>query len=620
MSSLPTSGGFNHPAHPSGQSPEFGDPASLAHSVSASVCPTKPSDPDSLEPKARKTLKPSAEFQMTSETKAHLSLQDLSDGVSSADSTPEYQSPATPSQNSSEEAIVADNREASPAERSTQGFKAHLHVRQEASLSVTATRVEKSQRFLGEMGWHPEYQSLIQENSLQQHEEAGSKQHEVVQQNVPRDHEHPYSTGDLDIPGEKQQNQQKNVDLEATVKGDRLQQNVELPGTEKNTLHPGCFGCSNSETLMDVDVVEQSLAAVLNSAGSQKANVKNIGSSDLPLDNPVMEVEMSKCNSSSEILSNSTSIQDLQLPESNAEMSATKRECGNCSPSLSLGGSCQSSAESAEESCSSVTAALKELHELLVTSSKLASESTSEDVVCQSETVAKDQTGIENLSERWAPNEPLTATPNEQCSQVSIHQAISVSVKAEKLTDASTGAGIKSVENINFMGPGDGLLTDKESVPKSRESIKESSSVTVASAKMSNQLHYTLGVEISPKLLAGEEAALNQTAEQTKSLSSSFMLVKDMGQGTENPVTGRPETTEDICPEAAGPLLELEPPTSRPSSPAILPPLVVPAADIDRILRAGFTLQEALGALRRVGGNADLALLVLLAKNIVVPT
>ena len=64
MSSLPTSDGFNHQAHPPGLSPEIGNPASLAHSVSASVSPIQPSDPDSIEPKVVKTLKASAEFQI----------------------------------------------------------------------------------------------------------------------------------------------------------------------------------------------------------------------------------------------------------------------------------------------------------------------------------------------------------------------------------------------------------------------------------------------------------------------------------------------------------------------------------------------------------------------------
>lgn len=309
----------------------------------------------------------------------------------------------------------------------------------------------------------------------------------------------------------------------------------------------------------------------------------------------------------------------LQSPETNVEISGTNKEYGHCSFSPSLCGSCQPSVESAEESCSSITAALKELHELLVVSSKPASENTSEEVIFQSETIAEGQTSIKDLSERWTQNEHLTGT--EQYPQVSFHQTVSVSMKTEKLTVTSSDTGIEAVESGNFRSLGDGLSTDEEGVPKSRESINKNSSVTVTSAKTSDQLHCTLGVEISPKLLAGEEDALNQTSEQTKSLSSNFVLVKDLGQGIQNSVTDRPETTENVCPEASRLLLEYEPPTSHPSSsPAILPPLIFPAADIDRILRAGFTLQEALGALHRVGGNADLALLVLLAKNIVVPT
>lgn len=45
-----------------------------------------------------------------------------------------------------------------------------------------------------------------------------------------------------------------------------------------------------------------------------------------------------------------------------------------------------------------------------------------------------------------------------------------------------------------------------------------------------------------------------------------------------------------------------------------------PAADLDQIVGAGFTPQEAGEALEHAGGNADLALLLLLARNIVVPT
>lgn len=612
MSSLPTSDGFNHPAHSPGRSPEIGNPMSLARSVSASVSPIKPSDPDRVRPKALKALKASAEFQVTSEKREHLPPQDLSDSASSADSVPADRAPAMPLQNSSEEAIVAESMEKS-AEGSTQGLRSPLHTRREASLSVTTAGVQEPPRSPGKKGWHPESRNPSPGNS-RQHRELGHERHQAVQQDAlhDREQEHPCDTEDFELPGEGQQNQPRSVDLEATVKEDGLQQNVDLPGTDGNILP--------SETLMEVDTVQESPGAVLNSADGQNASVKNIGTSGLTLENPLMEVETSKCNPSSEILSSSICTQDLQLPDNNVEMSGTSKEDGDCSPPLSLCGSCQPSVESAEERCSSLTAALKELHELLVISSKPASENASGDVLCQSEMVTHSQTGIQELSERWTQSEHVTATQNEEHLQVSFHQTISVSVRAEELTDTSNGAGVDDVENIKVRDPGDGLVPDKESVPESRESENESSSATLASAKTSNQLHCNLGVEISPKLVAGGEDGVSPASEQTKSLSR-FTLVEDLGQGSQNLVTVRPETRQDACPEAVGPLLELGPPTSHPSSsPSVLPPLIFPAADIDRILQAGFTLQEALGALHRVGGNADLALLVLLAKNIVVPT
>lgn len=599
MSSLPTSDGSNHLAHPPGQSPEIGNPENFAHSDSASVCPAKPSDPDSIELKAFRALKAAAEYQV--EENERLPLQGLSEHVASA----QDQNPALPLQDSSDDAIVTNNMETSSGDKSTRGLDPPLHMRQEA-----VTTIRTTQRYPGEKVGHPG--DLSGMNGLQQPAELGCELHEIVQQNVPHDQEHPCNTGNCELPGE-QQNEQKDVDLESAVNGDRLQQNVDLPGIEKNTRLLGCFGCSDSETLTDVEMVEQSIAS-LNSASSQITNVKNIGPSDLTLDNSLMEVETSRCNP--EILGNSISTQDLQFPESSVEMSRTDKAYDHCSLSLGHCGNCQPSVLSPEEPCSSITAALKELHGLLVISNKQVSENTFEEVNCQSE-IDEGQTGFKDLSERWTQNELLTTRQHEQYSQVSFHQTVSVSLKTEKLTNTSTSVEIEGVENVHFRVSGDELLTDEEGTPNSKESVNESSSVTLASAKASNQLHCTLGVEISPKLLVGEEDTLNQISEQTKSLSSSFILVKDLGRGSQDP--DRPGARE-VYPEAAEPLLEFEPPTSHLSSPSILPPLIFPATDIDRILRAGFTLQEALGALHQVGGNADLALLILLAKNIVVPT
>ncbi|XP_063173398.1 protein DDI1 homolog 2 isoform X2 [Candoia aspera] len=58
---------------------------------------------------------------------------------------------------------------------------------------------------------------------------------------------------------------------------------------------------------------------------------------------------------------------------------------------------------------------------------------------------------------------------------------------------------------------------------------------------------------------------------------------------------------------------------SFPGAPAH-PSALSSAANLDQIVGAGFTPQEAGEALEHAGGNADLALLILLARNIVVPT
>lgn len=61
-----------------------------------------------------------------------------------------------------------------------------------------------------------------------------------------------------------------------------------------------------------------------------------------------------------------------------------------------------------------------------------------------------------------------------------------------------------------------------------------------------------------------------------------------------------------------------EPPSFLGASEPRSPPAL--AANLDQIVGAGFTPQEAGEALEHAGGNADLALLILLARNIVVPT
>ncbi|XP_029331567.1 regulatory solute carrier protein family 1 member 1 isoform X2 [Mus caroli] len=584
MSSLPTSDGFDHPA-PSGQSPEVGSPTSLPRSVSASVCAIKPGDPNSIESLAMEATKASAEFQTHSKKTDPPPLQAPPDLASSAE-----QSLAMPLHTSSKEAVVAGNLEKS-VEKRTQGLRVYLHTRQDASLTLTTTGMHEPQIFVEEKSLYPENQTPSHVNGLQQHRETESVQREAGLQSAPRHQECLCDTEDLEL-------QEEVVSLEALTKGE-LQRNAHLASAEKGLPAPGLCGCSCSEALMEVDTAEQSRVAMCSSTGRQDAVIKSPSVGHLASDNPTMEVETLQSNPSCEPVEHSILTRELQIPEDNVEMSTVDNKDDSSSSLLSGHG--QPSVESAEEFCSSVTVALKELHELLVISCKPASEDSPEDITCQSEIGAESQPSVSDLTGRRVQSVHLT--PSDQYSQGSCQQATSESGKPE-IVGTAPCAAVEDEASTSFEGLGDGLSPGREGVRRSTESARKSCSVAITSAKLSEQLPCTSGVEteIAPELAAGE-GVHSQPSEHVH-----------------NPGPDRPETSS-VCPGAGLPLSGLDQtPTQSLSTPSVLPPFIFPAADVDRILGAGFTLQEALGALHRVGGNADLALLVLLAKNIVVPT
>lgn len=124
-----------------------------------------------------------------------------------------------------------------------------------------------------------------------------------------------------------------------------------------------------------------------------------------------------------------------------------------------------------------------------------------------------------------------------------------------KLTNTSLDASTGVVENVNFRAPSDDRSNGRLHSSKSRELTKQSSSVALIPEETSNQLHCTFSADISTKFSTGEENIFNQTSQQTTSLPSSFILVKDLGERPQNPLTDTPETRENASPEAAMPTI-----------------------------------------------------------------
>ncbi|XP_068934542.1 protein DDI1 homolog 2 isoform X1 [Petaurus breviceps papuanus] len=615
-SSSPTLGGSDSAAHSLGLSSKISHPVSLDRSVSApaSICSYKPS--------LREIVDPKAESQIISDKKECPSpFLDLPSQASS-DSTMEDQPAGCPLWNSSKEAITADNLKKSPAKES---IKELLDIEQNLDdLSVLTTQGPNPQPFLGENGSCSPHQEPSQGTGLQQPPQSGLKWPKVEAQSEGEGPQLPWSTGlGTALQPSLPPPQPKSIDLQ-TENHQTEQQKLGLPCLEDRTPSSASSGSSHMETIMEIDMTEQALVAVHSLASGHSAGMEHASVSDLTLDNPWLEAEASKHSSSSIIVSNPVSAGDLKPPESNVEMSETDRDLPcllrENGSSLSLSGDGLVSTEpaaSTEESGLSVTAALKELHQLLVISCQESPGSlVSEEVLHHKETATEDQAHVRESSEQLPPSQHPPAVLEGQDSQESSQQLTSLPVKTERLTRVSPGAGR---ENGISGDLDESLAAAPEDVRKSQESKRENRSFTGTSAETMDQLN-SVGAEIAPRYLAGEGGTILQTSQQTEALPSDFAPV--LSQDSQNPLTGMPEIRESVvCPEATRPLHRLEQLVSPPASnPSLLPSHLFPPADVDRILRAGFTLREALGALQRGGGNVDLALLILLAKNIIVPT
>ncbi|XP_074162290.1 regulatory solute carrier protein family 1 member 1 isoform X1 [Sminthopsis crassicaudata] len=607
--SLPTCGESDSAAHSLGLSSKISHPVNLDRSVSApaSIC----------------SHKPKADSPVTSDKKECPPLLDppqASSDCTMDDQPPDFPRSAPILWNSSKETIMADDLKP-PATESTCSIKGSPDTQHKEDLSALATQVPHTQTYLDKNDSCSPCQEPSQGTGPQQPPQPVGERSKAELQRELGSPQLPWSTefgSELQpsLPPTQQRSdnsQTENSGAERSMPGH--------PQAEDSAPSSASFGSSFTETIMEIDVAEQSVVAVHSLASGHSTGTEDADASDLTFDNPWVEAEASKPNSSSVIVSNPVSASDLQPPESNVEMSETESQLSyllreNCS-SLSLSGDGLISTDPAaptEESALSVTAALKELHQLLVISCQESPGNlTSEEVTHPKLKAAEDRIESQEKSEQPPQSQHPPVVLQEPESQGSSSQVRLGPEKAERSTQVSSDAEVQSgvggnVDESVAAAPGD--------IQKSQELRRESFSFTGTSVETFGQLN-SVGTEISSRHLAGEERTIPETSQQTEALPSDFLPVL-----SQDPLTGMPDTRESaVCPEATRPLHRLEQLVSPPaSSPSPLPSHLFPAADVDRILQAGFSLREALGALQRVGGDVDLALLILLAKNIIVPT
>ncbi|XP_053257115.1 protein DDI1 homolog 2 isoform X2 [Podarcis raffonei] len=248
--------------------------------------------------------------------------------------------------------------------------------------------------------------------------------------------------------------------------------------------------------------------------------------------------------------------------------------------------------DQAEDQHVSLSSALKELHQLLAVS-------------CKGE-----------LSVPWHEDTSLSASaPEEQTAGGEIfkeehgcarHESQDVELPIPESAGIQVSIDLQEAHRLAVTSEREALVIQGSSTLSTSLSLSPSA----ASAQLP---HCECSESQPPRLVLGGET-LEQGQRvcmgQDASLSSQSSFPEE---------TGPPDT---LNAGALGPLDEPIGPLLPLGFPDLVPPWpsVFPAADIDQIVGAGFTPQEAGEALEHAGGNADLALLILLAKNIVVPT
>uniref|UniRef100_A0A8C3NZD6 Regulator of solute carriers 1 n=1 Tax=Cyanoderma ruficeps TaxID=181631 RepID=A0A8C3NZD6_9PASS len=618
MPSLPASDGFQNPVQSSGLNSKICNPTNqlLDRSVSApaSICSSESSLAEPFDPRAVKTSDSSPEHQITPEKEHPLVLQHHFNSSSLANNDPSphtgdgtCSSPAFLSQKTLKETFSADILKECYAKGQDHGQEHPLEVTK-VNLADPAAMYRQDKDVCLSSEQEQKYELPTDHRMCKEPE----KEH-LEEQTETTDPEPPCSVARVEKPAVAEAKQRENCPMET-------RDGLERAGLSrvKGSIQLSA-SCSHvhMEASMETDAVQQAAAEAQSSARQQKQQAENRQISNLNSEAFSMEVELLKSPSS---LSDPLYTSDVLQSKSTSEIPAEYHELANLAADSSSPSSTQQLdtdlGRPSEEPCFPLASALKELHKLLVISRKGECKILASEEVSQLEMVPREPA----VQQKGLPEgEQKGLDPASQEQSCSFAEVRSEGGGAEGIQPCDSD---KEHITTRPISPGQPVLRGGSLELRQKGSGK-SNVVMVSSAATPGQQQSPDQREV---LAGGSQSPPSPVLEQSTPVSSTPASGEGAPRDTQCLFTRAPGRSDSAGPEGPWPVGgNEEPPLSLPAAYTRLttgasPPPAFPVADIDRILGAGFTPQEALQALEQAGGNADLALLILLAKSIVVPT
>ncbi|KFQ25671.1 Regulatory solute carrier protein family 1 member 1, partial [Merops nubicus] len=618
--SLPASDGFQNPVQSSGLNSKICNPTNqlLDRSVSApaSICSSESSLAEPTDPRAVKSSDSSTECQIAPEKKHPLLPQHLSSNASLAHNDPSPQAgevtccdPACLSQKTLKEAFLADSLKECNSKEQDCSQEHPWEATKENNLADTVAEHGQNKDVCLSSEQEPKHELPIDH---QECKDPG-KEH-LEEQAEPTDPGPPCHVDGVEKPAVGEASQPENPPSE--LRGDGKEK-AGLSCVEGSIQVSASCSCVQTEAFMEVDVVEQSVAEAHSLEREQKWQAGNRSVVDPNSDTFSMEVESLKSAAS---LSDSLSTGDVLRSKSTSEIPAKYSELSHLvtedisSPS-SVHQLDTDPGRPSEEPCSSLASALKELHKLLIISRKgeckiLASEEVSQLELRAHREPAAQQKGLSEGQQK-------DSDPAGQEQSCSFCEVRSEGGRAEGKQPCGSGREDADIGPAGHVQPTPGGGDAEIQFSGKSDLVVVNSSATPDQPQSSEQAEV---------LAEGSPSPTSPNLEQNASVSSPPPLEEGAAQDARRLLTGAPQRSSSSAPGGPWPLGGheeplLSPPAGYPGLPlGAPPPPAFPAADVDRILSAGFSTREALEALERADGNADLALLILLAKSIVVPT